>query len=58
MNRSILFLRKRTSNIYFFVDSALLKVCHNKRIFNHKVFKGIAERGKSSMGWFFGFKLH
>lgn len=24
----------------------------------HKVFKGIAARGKSSMGWFFGFKLH
>ena len=24
----------------------------------HRVFKGIAQRGKCSMGWFFGFKLH
>ena len=24
----------------------------------HKTFKGIAQRGKCSMGWFFGFKLH
>ncbi len=41
-----------------FVDSTSLKVCNNKRIFNHKVFDGIAQRGKSTMGWFFGFKLH
>jgi len=33
-------------------------VCDNKRIPRHKVFKGEAERGKTSMGWFFGFKLH
>lgn len=42
----------------FFVDSMPLKVCHNKRILSHKTFKNIAKRGKSSMGWFFGFKLH
>ena len=41
-----------------FADSSKLKVCKNKRIFNHKVCKGIAKRGKSSMGWFYGFKLH
>jgi IS5 family transposase len=41
-----------------FIDSTPLKVCHNKRIFGHKTFKGIAARGKSTMGWFFGFKLH
>ena len=41
-----------------YVDSTPLKVCNNKRIHNHKVFKGIAQRGKCSMGWFFGFKLH
>jgi len=41
-----------------FVDSTPLKVCNNKRIFNHKVFDGIAQRGKSTMGYFFGFKLH
>lgn len=41
-----------------FVDSTPVRVCKNKRIFNHKVFKGIAQRGKSTMGYFFGFKLH
>lgn len=41
-----------------FVDSTPIRVCHNKRIFNHKVFDGIATRGKSTMGYFFGFKLH
>ena len=41
-----------------FVDSTPLKVCHNKRIPRHRVFEGLAERGKTSMGWFFGFKLH
>lgn len=41
-----------------FIDSTVLRVCHNKRIKRNKVFKGIAEVGKSTMGWFFGFKLH
>lgn len=41
-----------------FVDSTPIRVCHNKRIFNHKVFDGIAQRGKSTMGYFYGFKLH
>ena len=41
-----------------FIDSTVIRVCHNKRIRRNKVFRGIAERGKSSMGWFFGFKLH
>lgn len=41
-----------------FVDSTPIRVCKNKRIFNHKVFKNIATRGKSTMGYFFGFKLH
>lgn len=41
-----------------FIDSTTLKVCNNRRIQNHKVFKGIAQRGKGSMGWFYGFKLH
>jgi hypothetical protein len=40
------------------VDATTIKVCHNKRIPRHKVFAGIAARGKTSMGWFFGFKLH
>ena len=41
-----------------FVDSTSLKVCHNLRIPRHKVFDGIAARGKGTMGWFYGFKLH
>ncbi len=41
-----------------FIDSTPLKVCHNRRIRAHKVFAGLAERGKTSTGWFYGFKLH
>ena len=41
-----------------FVDSMPLTVCHNLRIYSNKVFKGYAGRGKSSTGWFYGFKLH
>lgn len=41
-----------------FIDSTPLKVCHNLRIQRHRVFEGLATRGKSSTGWFYGFKLH
>jgi Transposase DDE domain len=41
-----------------FIDSLPLRVCHNRRIPSHKVFAGTATRGKSSVDWFFGFKLH
>jgi hypothetical protein len=41
-----------------FIDSTPLEVCHNRRIHQHKVFKGLAQRGHSSKGWFYGFKLH
>jgi Transposase DDE domain len=41
-----------------FVDSTSLKVCHNRRIHSHKVFRECARRGKTSVDWFFGFKLH
>ena len=41
-----------------FIDSTPLKVCHNKRINSNKVFKGKAAKGKSSTGWYYGFKLH
>src|SRR4051794_8245729 len=43
-------------------DRALLhrlhRPCDNHRISRHKVFADLAQRGKTSMGWFFGFKLH
>jgi hypothetical protein len=41
-----------------FVDSTPLRVCKPQRIEGHKVFRGIAARGRSTLGWFFGFKLH
>ena len=41
-----------------FVDSTTLKACHIKREKQNKVFSGIATKGKSTTGWFFGFKLH
>jgi hypothetical protein len=41
-----------------FIDSTALLVCDNHRIHNHKVFAKLAQRGKGSMGWFYGFKLH
>ena len=42
----------------YFADSTKLAVCHNRRIGRHKVFDGLAARGKTSMGWFYGLKLH
>jgi hypothetical protein len=42
----------------YFADSTSLKVCRNKRIYQHKIVKGLAKRGKSSMGWFYSLKLH
>jgi len=41
-----------------FIDSTAWSVYDNHRIHNHKVFAGIAQRGKGSMGWFYGLKLH
>jgi hypothetical protein len=41
-----------------FIDSLPIAVCHNRRIPSHKVFAHVAERGKSSVDWFYGFKLH
>ena len=34
----------------YFADSSKLAVCHNRRIHRHKVFDGLAARGKTSMG--------
>ena len=41
-----------------FIDATSIKVCHNKRISRNKVFRGLAKRGKTTSGWFYGFKLH
>ena len=42
----------------YFADSAKLAVCHDRRIHRHKAFDGLAARGKTGMGWFYGLKLH
>jgi hypothetical protein len=50
-------LSKKQTGIYF-VDSTSIRVCNIKREKQHKVFEGLAKKSKSTMGWFFGFKLH
>jgi hypothetical protein len=54
------FMKSRcvTSQGIAFVDSTPLRVCKNIRIPRHKTFVDVAGRGKSSTGWFYGFKLH
>jgi hypothetical protein len=55
---SLLHIRKGKVTGISFVDSMVLSVCHNRRIHSHRVFQGLAKRGKNSVGWFYGFKLH
>ena len=47
---------KRTG--IYYIDSSCLPVCHLKRSKRHKTFKQAAEYGRTSVGWFFGLKLH
>jgi hypothetical protein len=42
----------------YYIDSTALAVCHNRRSGRHKTCAGLAARGKTSMGWFCGCKLH
>ena len=41
-----------------FIDSTSIAVCGNKRIKRNRVFAGFAKTGKTTIGWFYGFKLH
>lgn len=50
--------QSKTQTGIYFIDATTIDVCHIKRASSNRVFKGIAKKGKSSMGWFFGFKLH
>ena len=45
-----------TGNV-FYADSTPVSVCENRCICSPKVMKGLADRGKSPKGWFFGFNL-
>lgn len=42
----------------YFVDSKKMEVCHLKRQHSNKVFDGYARKGKCSVGWFYGLKIH
>lgn len=48
----------KTKTGIYFIDSTTISVCHVKRANRNKVFKGLAKKSKSTMGWYFGFKLH
>lgn len=50
--------QQATSKGIAFIDSTPIMVCHPKRIHGHKVFRGLAAIGKTTKGWFYGFKLH
>lgn len=47
---------KRTG--IYYIDSTCLPVCHIKRSSRHKTFEAVADYGRTSVGWFFGLKLH
>jgi hypothetical protein len=55
---AFLLTRKGKTAGIAFIDSLPIAVCHNRRIPSHKVFSRLAKRGKSSVDWFYGFKLH
>ena len=55
---SYLLSRKGEITGISFIDATSIAICKNKRILRNKVFKGIAKRGKTTSGWFYGFKLH
>jgi len=42
----------------YYIDGSCLPVCHLKRSKRNKVFNEIAQYGKTSVGWFFGLKIH
>jgi hypothetical protein len=54
----LLSMNREIKPILFAGDSTPLPVCHNKRIYRHKVAKKYATRSKTTKGWFYGFKLH
>ena len=53
-----LMTRKGDCSGISFIDSLPITACHNRRIHSHRVLSGAAQRGKTTMGWFYGFKAH
>lgn len=49
--------RSERTGLYF-IDSKKLEVCHLRREKSNRVFEGIARKGKTSTGWFYGLKIH
>lgn len=59
LNAFCSFFRQQTPALAAkFADSTKLEVCNIKREFSHQVMKEFASKSKSTMGWFYGFKLH
>lgn len=54
----LLSFKNKTSGIIKIADSTAIPVCKNSRIPSHKVMKRLATRSKTTMGWFYGLKLH
>ena len=54
---TVFLLSRMGADGLYYIDSTALAVCHNRRINRHKVFAGLATRGKTSTGWFFGFSF-
>lgn len=50
--------QKKSKTGLYFIDSTTRAVCHEKRAYSNRVFQHLAKKSKSTMGWFFGFKLH
>ena len=51
-------MNKEQSGIIKFIDSTKLEVCKIWRASTHKTMKELANKSKSTIGWFYGLKLH
>lgn len=54
----LLQMKNKQSGIIKLIDSTAIPVCKNLRIPSHKVMKRLATRSKTTMGWFYGLRLH